>query len=425
MNPVETIATKVQALPTERRWLYAQEEVIYAIARGRAPVRGPWMSWADRIADWGMRLGIERAVLALASVWLLTISFLRQYRVPVSSRPRDPVFIGLGALREPALIAEFERRFACRAEPINQFEMADFWRLQRLTLRQLLCEWRTVWREIRGHLWHSEIEGFDRRYCISGALARLHHLVYFRAWIREYCRTSGTFLVGVAHASLAAYAAAAADARTVYLPHGFQRRSLALPDLDEILCFTRYEAEHWRERLSGAKVGLLPTTGPLIESDRAAAVVGDYLEEVDFDLCRSFIQWARDRGVPVVVRPHPKDCSGYWQRWQGVEGVEIRDELSGFNEFLDKVRPRFIATWLSTTMFDALVRGVLPISFARDAMLLDLIVPVEAVALRWPEAETDISRLLEEPELCRQLAQRKAGDVTSDPWRRPRLAAAG
>jgi hypothetical protein len=103
-------------------------------------------------------------------------------------------------------------------------------------------------------------------------------------------------------------------------------------------------------------------------------------------LIRPIVEWARDNGMLVVVRKHPADETGYWDRWRGIEGVEIREASGSFTAFLDEVRPRFLACWYSTALFDALLRGIVPITvMPEDGQALDIVFPFRQIALCWPE----------------------------------------
>src|ERR1700674_4438155 len=81
MNSIEILAVKIQQLPSEARWLYAQPDVIRAIAQGSTLVRGPWGARVDRIVAWSSHLGVARVVLMLGTLWLSLLIFIRQYGV--------------------------------------------------------------------------------------------------------------------------------------------------------------------------------------------------------------------------------------------------------------------------------------------------------------------------------------------------------
>ena len=416
VNPFETLASIIQRLPSEARWLYAQQEVIRAIAQGSAPVRGRWGARADRIVAWSLRLGVARAAIMLGTLWLSFLVFIRQYRVSRAVDAHGVAFIGRAAMRDPALVAVFERRVGRRALVLDETEITSFYRCRRVRLRRLLGEWCQVWKEIWPHLSQSEVGGFDLRYCLSGVLTRLDRFVYLRAWLRDYCRLGGTPVVGVSAASHVSYAAVAAGAHVIYLPHGFQARSLVLPDFAEIVSFNRFETEHFLRRLPGTEVTMPPPSRGFIETERIAAIAGDYWQPEDFDLCRTFIEWARQHDVPVVVRPHPQDLSGYWQRWRGVAGISFDDTPCDFDTFLQRNRPRLLVTWTSTTIFDAVVRGVVPVTLAGDRFDdADFVFPYWQIALQWPKAIAEIASLVDQPEACRRLTREKTCDLTGFP----------
>jgi hypothetical protein len=51
-----------------------------------------------------------------------------------------------------------------------------------------------------------------------------------------------------------------------------------------------------------------------------------------------------------------------------------------------------MATWYSTTIYDAIVRGVMPVTLEADQP--DIVFPFSQVALRWPEQREQIQAVL-------------------------------
>jgi hypothetical protein len=95
----------------------------------------------------------------------------------------------------------------------------------------------------------------------------------------------------------------------------------------------------------------------------------------------------------VAVRPHPADDIGYWDRWRNVEGVEILEDHSSFMQFLEDVRPRFVASSYSTALLDALLRGIVPITISDDDQFLDIVFPIQEIAVSWFK-ESELAQLM-------------------------------
>ena len=82
------------------------------------------------------------------------------------------------------------------------------------------------------------------------------------------------------------------------------------------------------------------------------------------------------------------------RRGSDVNGVTV-DRDGTFEDFLERHRPCVIATWYSTTVYDALLRGVVPISFDVDQP--DIVFPLSEVALSWPQQKERIQLILANP----------------------------
>ena len=185
------------------------------------------------------------------------------------------------------------------------------------------------------------------------------------------------------------------------------------PDFAEVRSFNRFEAEHFHARLPKSKVVIHPDPVEFVETQRLVAISGIYGETNDFELCRSLIEWARRCELPVVIRPHPQDFSGYWKQWADVAGIDFMEERCDFDTFLEKVRPRFLVSWFSTTIFDALKRGCVPVALTQQAEAGDVVFPFLHVALRWPDDQDIIERLLDDRQACADLATQKYAEATT------------
>ena len=102
----------------------------------------------------------------------------------------------------------------------------------------------------------------------------------------------------------------------------------------------------------------------------------------DFELAFVIANLALARGFRVVVRPHPKGFDELWSGIRGQRGV-VFDAEGGFEDFLEKWRPAFLASWFSTTLLDGLHAGAVPITLARSTDRL--VLAIEEIALSWPE----------------------------------------
>lgn len=413
---IEALVSRLQLLPGPVRWMYAQQDVLLAIALGQRPLRGPRAARADRLVSVLSRLGFLRIPVAIATLALTAKLYFDQFAVTPDSAPEGPVFFGLGALRDPPLVRAFESRTGRRALVLDETEMSSLARQRRIPLGAILGEWAQVWSEIWSSVGRPQVDGFDPLNTASWLLMRLHKYAYCRAWLRRWRQTTGHEVVAFSAASYMSFGGAASGARTIYLPHGFQRKSLLLADFTEVHAFNRYEAEHFRSRLPAAAIFPVPLHAEPIPTERRAVITGDYWHETDFEACRPFIDWARAADIPVIIRPHPRDETGYWDRWRAVDGVTFDETPCDIDTFLQRHRPRFLVSWTSTTLFDAVMRGVVPITLAKDPDdMADYIVPLDGLALAWPECATKVAALADDPAACEVLTLARRKDLEFEP----------
>ena len=415
-NPVEILAQQLQSLPPELRWFYAQQDILMAIIAGKLPVRGRWTRRADRVIAVASGIGLGRVLVALVNLLQLAKLYVRQLSIRTGVPVSEPLFVGAGNLHEPHLIRLFEELQGRAACVVDENELPSLCRHYRIGAFALLREWARMWRISWPSLGGAGPHLMASPYLLAHLMVVGHKYSYFLAWFRRHLRTAPSPLIAFSSASnVVSYAAVSAGAFAIYLPHGFQRRTLILPDFAEAYCSNRFEAAHLRRRLPHAKVSVLAEPMQMLETRPVIAIAGLYWDQdhVLFDLCRPLIAWAREAGFAVVVRKHPKDITGYWDQWRDVSGVEVVEKDYGFDFFLEEYRPRLLATWYSTTLFDALTTGVVPVTFTCDD-INDVVFPFREIALRWPEDASTIRRLASDTRASAAFVSERYANVIAD-----------
>ena len=416
INPIEALATTIQALPSEDRWLSAQEDVILASGTGVPLRRGRWSSRADWLLGILGALGLACAAAELAGVALLAWICGRQYCTRRTGKTAKLLFVGIGALRDPYLVRQLERIQGETASLLNETELSTFFARRRISFFALIREWRSMLKESTLDQSRTTL-ALKLPYRLTQLIRIGPKVAYFRAWFRQHRREAGkSVVVGFGTASHVAYAAIAAGVEATYLPHGFMRRSIVLPDFPYVYCSNRFEAEHVCKRLPQAAVSIIHEPPRFIASERIAAIAGIYSSDQEGEFTRSFIDWARQEDVPIIVRTHPKDNSGYWDQWRGIEGVRVVDERYDFASFISAFRPRFLATWFSTTLLDAASRGVVPVILTQSEIHCeDTVFPLQRLGLQWPKQQSIIQSLLDNPTACAAFVLERYSDALGIP----------
>ena len=376
-------------MPAEIRWVYAQQDVIVATAQG-VPVRpGMRAAVVSSLLKWAGKIGLDVAAVRLASLMLLATLRYRQSFAPIASKDR-PYFVGIRALRERELVPQFEALVGGSVTVLDQRFSGALACIYRPRTIELLRAWRDAARPVFVDIISDQkVRLLDRAALLNYSVRRLYHYAHHLAVFRGLKAARPEAVVAFSTADLPAYAAVRAGIEAIYFPHGFLARSLAFPDFHRVIAFDEPEADHLRQRLPHAAVAAPPFDVRPLDVTRRVAVVGDYGAKLGRS--RGMIELCRSLGIDVVVRPHPADRSGYWTQWESASGVRI-DRAGSFDEFLDRYRPCIMATWYSTTIFDALGRGVLPVSFEADQP--DIVFPFSDVALCWPAQREEIKAAL-------------------------------
>jgi hypothetical protein len=396
-NPIECLADSIQGLPPRVRWLHAQEDVIRANALGAPPAYGPRMRAAELFLSFAAALGFARFAACAASFVLLLGIYLRQIPVRRTSRLRASIFVGIRALREVSLLRDFEEERGGPATFLDERGQGDFVSILRIRPAQLYGTWRDIirdcWQELGGT---RRTCGLKQRELQVAFVAAAHNYAYFRAWFSEARRRFRIEEpVVFSAASRVAFAAVSAGMRAEYRLHGFQSQSLIYPEFEGVRCFTLPEARHFCRRLPNCRVTVKHELSVPIATGEVVAVAGCYGQTVGYKDCSAFITWAKKEGIRVIVRPHPLDGSGFYEQWRNDPGVQFSDAAVPFDEFLERTRPRMVLSWYSTALFDALRRGVVPVTVETEEWRsLDMVFPFREISLHWPQERGLVRKLM-------------------------------
>jgi hypothetical protein len=401
VSPVEALAGRIQLLPNEVRWLYAQPDVVRDRALRTTSSTGLWRRTAEKLLALVGPTGLAAPVvyaIALAVALGIWVRSLR-YR-PTGGEVS--VFVGIGALNDASLREELSR--VARDKEIvslNETDLGSFGRVLRPKFRTVLTSFRVTREHVAKHLHQSKVAEFGQRDLQTWAMLRMGAYVFFHAWFRDFEVVCRPQLIAMSAASYVSFAAVNASGPVIYVPHGFQRRSLIFPDFTEVHVSTSFDAFHFRERLPGTTIRSLRAPSPLDGTERLALIAGHYGDVCELKRAESFIEWALGCKYPITIRPHPRDQTGYWDRWRGVQGITFDDASESIDSVLTRLKPRLLVTWASTTLLDALVRGVIPVTLAgAEARERDLVFPLRDLALGWPDERITITKLACDAELA-------------------------
>lgn len=331
---IEELARRIQMLPAETRWVYADQDVIRAQAMGVPATPGLQTARIKRLLELAAKIGLDVVAAKCASFFLVALIRCRQSpSLEIASGKR--FFVGISALKEADLIRQFEIMSGGIVTVIDQRFSGALGAIYAPGWVELLQSWRDAARPVFAAVRSNRSNALlDRWAVLTYIVRKLHHYAHFLAVFRGFNRSHPDTPVAFSSADLPAFAAARAGVKTIYFAHGFQRRSLVLPDFNQVVGFNAPESEHLRSRLPQASVTITkPVIRPISVTQRVA-VVGDYVG--DGSRSRGFIELCRAARIPVVVRPHPADYSGYWATWHGTDGVTI-DRDGTFDEFLNGI----------------------------------------------------------------------------------------
>lgn len=394
---IESLARRIQEARPSLRWALADEALIAVAATGNPEAAGGVTTRRFRQAlVFASRLRLSRSIARWVSLWLLWKLWRRQQRessAPLGAKAKGGLFVGIRALKERELTLAYKVRIGGPCAYVDQREPLALRDHVRPDWKSLLLAWQEVAQEPFTGLDNRAIP-FNEPEFLASLTRRWPIYAYFLAsfrLLRAANKAASVLPIGFATADLSAYAAAAAGYQVIYYQHGFVRRSVVFPDFGEVIALTQPEADHIGNRLPKARVNVAAApNSSLSPVPRRLAIAGDYLAH-PIDAPYNMIRWSLENNIEVIVRPHPADKNEMWRTWGEQPGVVV-DARGDFADFLTRYRPSALACWISTSLFDALVAGIMPISF--ESEFPDLVFPYDKIALNWPREQKQIESLL-------------------------------
>jgi len=343
-----------------------------------------------------------RKILALAGVFgmfsislALLISRLRAVGVvpPPETLP-STIFVGIGSLREFQLVEHISE--LTRLEPIviDQRNLEGFSKLLSPRLGAVLRQWFGIMREARSIL-GEPVPVFQKLDLLSTFTIRSHELAYLLAWFKELRVQHPNIRIVCSTADLPAHAASIAGFLTEYHQHGLLASSLIFPDFSKMAALTIAEGKYVAERVPGLELELKSEPSLVRPMNRTLALAGDY-GATDPEPVSKLVKTALSNGYRVVVRPHPRGDDRLWSGISEHEDVTFENDGS-FEEFLQKWRPSFVASWFSTTLIDGLMAGALPITLSVGKT--DLVLPLQRIALQFPKEISQVQACMEDVDI--------------------------
>ncbi|HTQ98364.1 MAG TPA: hypothetical protein VMH83_00175 [Candidatus Acidoferrum sp.] len=394
------IAT-LQVSPARLRWAYADEALLRSIAR-RQPLRrgerGRWLYRALMVADC---IGCEWLLLLL-------ISWLRVCLLHLRTLPRTTndisvathVFVGFGAGAEEELSRRFAAETGGKVTRLNQTDLRTFAAALPVGYSEHVASLWDAFSQARQALAQlpPQLQAWRLDF-LRFVGTRVVDYAYFRVWFGKFAGRNAGGRLATLTPDTAAFAACDQGLRCLFVQHGLVFH-LLLPDFTEVQALTEDEARWFARVLPMAGVSVHANVPMLpVEQLQPKLLVASIYGEASF-LARMLplLAWARERGMPLVVRPHPREDHDFWRSGTGMEAQqpELDTTRESFIAMLARIRPRLVVSWYSTTLAEALQAGVIPVTVCAldDVNVADMVYPLWQRALQWPRDADSIERLM-------------------------------
>lgn len=411
IQSLRNLSSAIQELPAQYHWVFADEALLRAISRGEPVARGIRGRRLCGLLKAGQFLGVLWPVLCVVGLAELARLLIQQWSSAGKTRPQRAdyparFFVGFGASAEEQLFNEYAEQYGGNVERLNQIDVRSFavWHRVGLVaalgaLRRSLRIARTAIAEMPEALLPWRID------FLTFAGMQLGYFSYMLAWFEMLKARTAAQVEEVSFLAndTAAFAVVAAGLPACYRQHGRIYYSIQ-PNFTQVQALTTDEAAYLRTALPDAHITVRPkpklTLAPEEMTREILITSAFYRDHPRMSVIEPFFGWAGAMKVPVRVRPRPQENSTFWsvQAARGAATIERQD--SSFEQALERLRPRMVVSLASTTLADALDRGVVPVLLYEedDRDVGELVYPLARHCLSWPRDGEVMIRLLHDDE---------------------------
>lgn len=387
-------------------WCLASSATIRAIAGVEAECFGPRGRWFHRLFN---RLGLSMASCfslmligcAVSSVW-----WFRCLTAARIEQDAQELFIGFGAGPERQMLTRFMLETDARVAHLNQTAPKSLGLVARPGLfnmfKNCFCDAWILVRSLRKAR-NPVIRENSGKWLVSAAI-RFSDYVFFKSWVEALpVRVEGLVFVS---ADIPAFAAL--DARNTgrfrieYRQHGLLKKSMIFPRFSRVFALNRHEAAHLKKRIPAARVDFPESATSERHKGRPSSILlfasiydsGTFRKHDYVQVLRNVFAWAADKGLRIIVRPHPCESGKFWK---GHFPEMPHDETTGgFQDALRHYKPLFVASWWSTSLLDALRAGMAPVLIVNgsESALEDMVYPLRNVTFHWDRDESLLTEMI-------------------------------
>jgi|GEM_PF-3567610 len=401
---IEEIFRELYKAPVEFRWALANSG-LKALITGESQDVSPFGKRGRlirRLVGFACTFGAARLVVALTALAEVTRFMYQARRVqPLRLPAKCRIFVGFGAGPEEEMWRTFEEESDELAIRLDETLPDTFLAYHRPSVFEL---WKQIWREsgaVLPFLLKSELEpvALFRKNTLTFAALRMAKYILYRTWWAGVEDSSISEVVFISAATPAFACIDAGMALVEYRQHGLHRKSLLMPSFHVLKLLTQIEADYYQQYLPTSEIKVLRPQQrverhlPCILVASIYEVPGLYKNQ-DLARVQSLVLWANQNNLEVIIRKHPKETDSFWQTH--FPKLEIDATQDRFEDALMRIKPVFVASWFSTSLVDALLANVIPISVMEpgDQHIQDLVFDLLKHCLLWPQHQMTMDALV-------------------------------
>ena len=116
---------------------------------------------------------------------------------------------------------------------------------------------------------------------------------------------------------------------------------------------------------------------------------------MDKQVLKMVIELFQKNGFQIIIKFHPSYIGSLHQEFMDNKNIIINKSFSASaSELMHQEKPKFVASWASTTLCEALQLGIAPICLCNNREEEEVIFPFRQKTIWWQEDQEKLSKFI-------------------------------
>lgn len=293
---------------------------------------------------------------------------------------------------------------------IDCFNAKQFTQIIKLNFWDIYLEFYLSFKELIPALSKLEKNENQKRK-LNEAMRSLPFFAYFTCLFKTLKKKNSKIKVFSGGAHLISAAAITASIPSYWLSHGLLEQAklhdmdvkadpkkyfIAFPDYEYIYLHSKDEMEYLYNHGISSQVKLYDNYKKIKDlQNKIIIFLIDLNEMMDIQVLRMLIEFFKKNEFQIIMKFHPSYIGSLHLEFMNNKNITINESYSASAlELMHQEKPKFVASWASTTLYEALQLGIAPICLCNNREEQFQPFPFRQKTIWWQEDQEKLSKFI-------------------------------